>query len=61
MTPIGAPDNQFNAGDMVVLTRIVTGAITANSLQVILGDMNGDSKIDVADLLLLQQLILNTP
>jgi hypothetical protein len=45
------------------MTRLVTGALTVTpgSLPDILGDMNGDSEIDVADLLLLQQLILNTP
>jgi len=61
--PLDNPDNQWNAADLVVMTRLVTGALTLTpgSLQDILGDMNGDSEIDVADLLLLQQLILDTP
>ena len=61
--PLNNPDNQWNAADLVVMTRLVTGALTVTpgSLPDILGDMNGDSEIDVADLLLLQQLILNTP
>ena len=61
--PLNNPDNQWNAADLVVMTRLVTGALTVTpgSLPDILGDMNGDNEIDVADLLLLQQLILNTP
>jgi hypothetical protein len=60
--PFDNPDNQWNAADLVVMTRLVTGALTLTpgSLQDILGDMNGDNEIDVADLLLLQQLILNS-
>jgi hypothetical protein len=61
--PLDNPDNQWNAADLVVMTRLVTGALTVTpgSLQDILGDMNDDDKVDVADLLLLQQLILNAP
>jgi hypothetical protein len=61
--PLNNPDNQWNAADLVVMTRLVTGALTVTpgSLQDILGDINDDSEIDVADLLLLQQQILNTP
>lgn len=61
--PLDNPDNQWNAADLVVMTRLVTGALTLTpgSLQDILGDMNDDDKVDVADLLLLQQLILNSP
>ena len=61
--PLNNPDNQWNAADLVVMTRLVTGALTVTpgSLPDILGDMNDDDKVDVADLLLLQQLILNSP
>jgi hypothetical protein len=51
----------LNASDLVVLTRLVTGIITPESPEDILGDINEDSKINAADLLLLQQLIFNTP
>jgi len=58
--PRGSPDNQLNAADLVVLTRLVTGVITPApmSLEIILADINHDNEIDVADLLLLQEAIL---
>jgi len=58
--PRGSPDNQLNAADLVVLTRLVTGMITPTpmSLEFILADINHDNQVDVADLLLLQEAIL---
>lgn len=56
--PLDAPDGQLNAADLIIMTRLVTGDLTAGVLQDVLGDMNGDSTIDVADLLLLQQQVL---
>ena len=59
--PRWSPDNQLNAADLVVMSRLVTGVITATpmSLEFILADINNDNQIDVADLLLLQQAILS--
>ena len=59
--PRGSPDNQLNAADLVVMTRLVTGVITPApmSLEFILADINKDSQVDVADLLLLQRAILS--
>jgi len=51
-------DNQFNAADIVVLTRLVSGVTQATALELILADINSDSQINVADLLLLQTSIL---
>jgi len=60
--PRHASDNLLTVSDLVVLTRLVTGAITDPSpLESILGNLNGDSKISAADLLLLQQLLLTEP
>jgi len=56
--PRGASDNQLNAADMVVLSRLVTGVITPTELEAVLADINNDGQINVADLLLLQQAIL---
>ena len=61
VAPRGAPDSVLNAGDAVVLTRLVTGIITADTLETVLADLNNDSQINAADLLLLQQLLLTTP
>jgi hypothetical protein len=56
--PRGAPDKQLNASDLIVMSRLVSGDITASAPEPALADINGDSHIDVADLLLLQQAIL---
>jgi len=61
VAPLNSPDGLLNAGDLVVLTRIVTGVITANAPEDVLGDLNNDGLINAADLLLLQQLILAGP
>ncbi len=60
--PRGAPDRQLNAGDLVVMTRLVTGQIAPSALETALADINRDSQLNAADLLLLQRAILqNTP
>jgi len=59
--PRNTPDGQLNAADLVVMTQLVTGIITPTPLEDILGNMNNDLRIDAADLLLLQQLILTNP
>ena len=57
--PRGSPDNQLNAADLVVLSRLVTGVITPTVLESVLADISNDGQIGVADLLLLQQAVLN--
>ncbi|MFZ0470439.1 MAG: dockerin type I domain-containing protein, partial [Thiogranum sp.] len=57
--PVQHPDNVINLGDLVVLTRLVTGALQPTPLQSILGDINTDGQLDAGDLLLLQRSILN--
>lgn len=61
VAPRGAPDGALDAGDLVVLTRLVTGGIVAQAPELALADVNGDGQLGVADLLLLQQLILAAP
>jgi len=61
VAPRGAPDNVLNAGDAVVLTRLVSGVITADALETALADLNDDKQLNAADLLLLQQLLLSAP
>lgn len=59
LAPTGAPDNLINVGDLLVLTRLVTGAIQPTGLEPFLGDLNGDSQLDTPDVLLLQKALLN--
>lgn len=57
--PRGNPDNIVNAGDLVVMTRLVTGAIQPTLLEATFGDINSDGLLNAADILLLQQLIFD--
>jgi Bacterial TSP3 repeat len=57
--PVDYPDNLVNAGDLVVLTRLLTGAIQPTPLQRIVGDINVNGQLDVGDLFLLQQTIVS--
>jgi hypothetical protein len=61
VAPRGAPDGVLNAADALVLGRLVTGVISADSLETVLADVNDDDQINAADLLLLQQLLLTSP
>ena len=61
VAPRGASDNLIGVGDLVVITRLVTGVITPNALESTLADMNDDGQLDAADILMLQQLILAVP
>jgi hypothetical protein len=56
--PRGSPDNVVNVGDLVVLTRLVTGMLQPIGLESLLGDTNRDGQLNAADMLLLQKAIL---
>jgi hypothetical protein len=59
LAPRGSPDDLIGPGDYLVLTRLVTGVIQPTVLESVLGDINGDTRLDVADLLLLLPAVLN--
>lgn len=58
LAPWDAPDGQINAADVLIATRLVLEQLTAGALQLAHGDMNTDGVIDLADLLLIQQAVL---
>ena len=58
LAPWNAPDGQINAADVLIATQLVLGQRTSGALQYVHGDMNTDGVIDLADLLLIQQVVL---
>ena len=60
IAPLGAPDGQINAGDVLVGTRIALGLVTATALELAHADLYPpgapDGKINVQDLILLRKL-----
>mgnify|MGYP001816146422 FL=1 len=58
VSPLGSPDGQINTGDLVVMTRLVSGTLLPTALESALADINDDTQVNVADLLLLQQAVL---
>ena len=56
--PRGDLDGLLNAGDIIVLTRLITGQITATQGELLLGDLNYNEELDAGDLLLLQRAVL---
>jgi hypothetical protein len=58
LAPWDAPDGEFNGADVMIATQLVLGQRTAGLLQYAHGDINQDEVIDLADLLLIQQAVL---
>jgi hypothetical protein len=59
LAPRNSLDNMIGLGDLLVLTRLVSGAALPSDLERILGDINGDTLLNAPDILLLQQTIMN--
>jgi hypothetical protein len=59
LAPRNNLDNLVNLGDLLMLTRLVTGSVLPNDLEMILGDINDDDQLDAADILLLQQAVMD--
>jgi hypothetical protein len=60
--PYGEPDNQLNAGDLVVAIRIALGELPLRALELAHCDLGTpDNDIDVADILLLIQMLQSLP
>jgi len=62
LAPLGAPDGQINAADLLIAQRIALGELAATSLELAHGDVypvaSPDGVIDSSDLLLIMQLVL---
>jgi hypothetical protein len=57
--PRGTPNGMLDAGDLVVMGRLVSKEIDPSVPESVLADINSDGNIDAADMLLLQQAILS--
>jgi hypothetical protein len=55
LAPSSAPDGQINVADLMMLTRYAEKLQTPTARDLILGDMNMDSVLDVRDVLLLRR------
>lgn len=57
LAPRGSPDNSIDAGDYLVLNRLVSGAATATAEEQTLGDLNNTGTLDAGDLVLLLRVM----
>lgn len=62
LVPRGSPDGQLNAGDMLVLQRLVLGTDTPTTYEKLVGDVaplnNPDGQLNAGDLVVLQRAIM---
>ncbi|MGB5258960.1 MAG: hypothetical protein WBO34_00380 [Gammaproteobacteria bacterium] len=64
LAPLGSPDGNINAADLLIAVRIALGSISPLPLQFAHGDLypsTPDGVIDLSDVLLLQQWVLGLP
>lgn len=57
LAPWDNPDGLINAADILIAEQLALGQRTAGALQYAHGDMNTDGIIDLADLILIQQIV----
>jgi len=58
LAPLGAPDGNLNAADILIMQRIILGTITPGPVELSHGDLNQDGELSMQDLILQQQLIM---
>jgi len=65
LAPLGSPDGNINAADLLIAERILQGSVTALPLQLAHGDLyppgSPDGVINLSDVILLLNLLLNQP
>jgi hypothetical protein len=57
LAPRGDPDGALNAGDLVVLCRLVLGLEAPDAREAVLADVNHDTELNVADILLFEKAL----
>jgi hypothetical protein len=57
LAPWNNPDGLINAADLLIITQLMLGLRTPDTLQFEYGDMNTDGNIDLVDLLLIKQVL----
>ncbi|WP_455234574.1 S8 family serine peptidase [Thiogranum longum] len=57
LAPRGMPNGAIDAGDVVVLNRLVSGGISPTPGELVLGDLNDNGGLDSGDLVLLMRVL----
>jgi len=57
LAPRSVPDDKINAGDYLVLNRLVSQLIPATETELTLGDLNNNGSLDSGDLVLMMRVI----
>lgn len=57
VAPYGTADGRVDIADLLMLMRFVRGTAAPSSKELALGDMNGDSALDIRDMLLLLKAV----
>jgi hypothetical protein len=57
LAPRGNPDGQVNAGDLVVLARLVTGGDMPTGAEQVFGDLNRNGELDAGDMMLMERMV----
>ena len=59
LAPLGSPDGNINAGDILIAVRIGLGTLTPGALEITHGDMNADGVINLSDIIIITKSVLN--
>jgi hypothetical protein len=57
LAPRGGPDGEINAGDFLVLARLVSGQAAATGAELVFGDLDENGMLDTGDLLIMSRLV----
>lgn len=59
LSPVGAPDDQVNISDLMILYRYIHKQLLPSNQEFSLADLNGDSVLDVRDVIVLMKTMNN--